>query len=421
MQFAFVCPPFAGHLHPMQALGQRLEARGHRVTFVGIEDVRLRIEAAGFDALALGAQTHPPGALDRLEARLSSLPGLWPTTALRAVIADVAQMTDMLCREAPQAVQRAGADAIVADQLEAAGGLIAQRLKLPHISVANALMIDREPYVPPPFTGWRYARTRWARERNLGGWRVSDWLMRGVGAVIARWSQAWQLRSAPQRVDQCLAPHLQVGQLWPQLDFPREALAPAFAYTGPLRVPSSDDDATLPPLPARAFAFISLGTLQGGRFALLARLAQACRDLNLACVIAHGGRLDVAQAAALSQRGAQVHAFVPQRQVLARAALCITHGGLNTTLDALAAGVPLVLVPLAMEQAGTAQRVLRAGAGVCVRAHSGVPGLRRAIARALGSSACHAAAREHAAHAHRAGGAERAAQLIEAHARAAAV
>jgi zeaxanthin glucosyltransferase len=107
--------------------------------------------------------------------------------------------------------------------------------------------------------------------------------------------------------------------------------------------------------------------------------------------------------------------------VLARAALCITHGGLNTTLDALAASVPLVLVPLAMEQSGTAQRVLRAGAGVSVSAYAGVARLRRAVARALQSSALHDVAREHAHHASNTGGAEHAAQLIEAHARTTAV
>jgi zeaxanthin glucosyltransferase len=40
----------------------------------------------------------------------------------------------------------------------------------------------------------------------------------------------------------------------------------------------------------------------------------------------------------------------PQIQLLKRAALCITHAGLNTTLEALAQGVPLVAIPIGYEQ-----------------------------------------------------------------------
>ena len=39
------------------------------------------------------------------------------------------------------------------------------------------------------------------------------------------------------------------------------------------------------------------------------------------------------------------------------------NGGLNTVMDALAAGVPLAVVPIAFEQAAIAARVARAGAG----------------------------------------------------------
>jgi zeaxanthin glucosyltransferase len=35
----------------------------------------------------------------------------------------------------------------------------------------------------------------------------------------------------------------------------------------------------------------------------------------------------------------------PQIDLLKRAALCITHAGLNTTLESLAHGVPMVAIP----------------------------------------------------------------------------
>jgi len=36
----------------------------------------------------------------------------------------------------------------------------------------------------------------------------------------------------------------------------------------------------------------------------------------------------------------------PQIELLKRAALCITHAGLNTTLESLARGVPMVAIPI---------------------------------------------------------------------------
>jgi len=37
--------------------------------------------------------------------------------------------------------------------------------------------------------------------------------------------------------------------------------------------------------------------------------------------------------------------IAPQIELLKRAALCITHAGLNTALEALAQGVPMVAIP----------------------------------------------------------------------------
>jgi zeaxanthin glucosyltransferase len=47
----------------------------------------------------------------------------------------------------------------------------------------------------------------------------------------------------------------------------------------------------------------------------------------------------------------------PQIQLLKRAALCITHAGMNTALEALAQGVPMVAIPIAFDQPGVAARI----------------------------------------------------------------
>ena len=57
----------------------------------------------------------------------------------------------------------------------------------------------------------------------------------------------------------------------------------------------------------------------------------------------------------------------PHRQVLQHAALVVTHGGHGTVMKALAAGVPMVLLPHGRDQADTAVRVTMRGAGIALK------------------------------------------------------
>jgi UDP:flavonoid glycosyltransferase YjiC (YdhE family) len=105
---------------------------------------------------------------------------------------------------------------------------------------------------------------------------------------------------------------------------------------------------------------------------------------------------------ALAPPGPHVHiaTWVPQADVLACASAVVCHGGSGTTLGALAAGVPLVIVPLFADQPENARRVADLGAGVVVVPRdAGAPtsavdpaDLRRAILRLLTDRAAGAAA-----------------------------
>ena len=54
----------------------------------------------------------------------------------------------------------------------------------------------------------------------------------------------------------------------------------------------------------------------------------------------------------------------PHSEVLREAALAITHCGHGVTIKALAAGVPLVCLPMGRDQLDVAARVVHAGAGL---------------------------------------------------------
>jgi len=59
--------------------------------------------------------------------------------------------------------------------------------------------------------------------------------------------------------------------------------------------------------------------------------------------------------------------FVPQLEVLKHSSVFITHGGMNSTMEALIDGVPLVVFPQATDQYLVASRVQELGVGVWVK------------------------------------------------------
>jgi UDP:flavonoid glycosyltransferase YjiC (YdhE family) len=100
--------------------------------------------------------------------------------------------------------------------------------------------------------------------------------------------------------------------------------------------------------------------------------------------------LTVGRELELGEVPANVHVeqWVPQADVLAHAALVLCHGGSGTTLGALAAGRPLVVVPLFADQPFNAARAGIVGAGVV----ASVDTIGRAVERVLADGSYAAAA-----------------------------
>jgi zeaxanthin glucosyltransferase len=403
--FAFVAPPLRGHYRPLSHLAAELIARGHRATFVHHKDAAPLVEAPGAAFEAIGLDAPPVAAWTAPMARIRGLVGLG------GVMSGMIRFSDMICREAPAALRRIGADAVIADQLEAGGGLVAEHLGLPFASVAAALPINREPGVPPPYVGWRYDPSGKGVKRNLGGWRVTDLLLRRIGDSIEGNSRLLGLPPR-RRLEDCLSERLQISQLVASLDFPRTQLPAGFHYTGPLRR-GSPGTFELPPGDDRPLVFCSLGTLQGSRTGIFRKVARACAGLDLRLLLTQGGRGRIGAGERLAG-DPLVHDWVPQEAVLARADMVVCHGGLNTVLEPLAAGLPMVVMPLAFEQSATAARLDHAGVARVLGRRASARRLAEAIAEVRSDPVY----RERAAAVRRemaqAGGVRRAADLIEA-------
>jgi UDP:flavonoid glycosyltransferase YjiC (YdhE family) len=418
--FGVVAPAFPSHFSAMEALSVALIERGHRVTFLHRAEAGAWLGDARIGFHALGRDSHPAGTLAASLRRAANPGSPW---GLRRVIGDMADTTDMFCRELPAAVKSLGIDVVLGDQMEAAAGLVAQALSLPLISVACALPINREAGVPLPVMPFAAGRDERALRMCQGSSDVYDWLMTPHRRSIAANAQALGLPVRDGMHD-WLSPLLQLSQTVAGFDFARLQAPSQLHHVGPLRGTTGKknkiDTSGAPDLaavdPRRPFIFASLGTLQGHRHALLLRIAKACRLVDAQLLIAHCGGLDAREITALKAAGATwVCAFADQQAMLERADAVVSHAGLNTVMDAIAAGTPILALPIAFDQPGVAARVEHAGVGLRASARWASPARVAAqLRRLLDEPAFAQRCTELAGAVRAAGGTTRAADLVEA-------
>src|SRR6185437_1044704 len=165
----------------------------------------------------IGESHFPPGSLARDLATLTRLHGL---AALRFTIEAIRRTTEIFCREAPAAIEKAGVDLLLVDQTEPAGGTIAERLGLRFVTVCNALLMNREPDVPPPFVSWGYKGKTSARLMNRFGYAASGLVTGPVTRTVGRYRKMWGLPPQNSQEDS-FSRLLQISQQPPSFDFPR--------------------------------------------------------------------------------------------------------------------------------------------------------------------------------------------------------
>ena len=403
---AILCPPLPGHLNPMGVLARELIERGHRVTFLGFPDMRSKL-SEDFDFVAFGGDDQPEGSLASFLDRLSRLGGLF---SIRRLISDLAGFADTICKMLPSALHELNPDALIIDQSESSAGLVAKALQIPFATVANALPLNAEPSIPPPFLPWAYDPSPQGIRRNLGGYRIAGLIERPIRQTFKRHAKMFGLADA-RYPDGCWSDICQLTQCFEGLDFPRIQLPSNFHYVGPFRKPDREAPLNIP-LSGRPLAFCSFGTLQGSRRHLFEAVARAALDLKLDLLIAHGGRLSKDEAQNLPGRPI-VRSFVTQRAVLKQSVVAITHAGFNTVLDALSSATPMVALPLAFEQPGTAARLQRCGVAEAIYRRPSSFKIRSALGRVLQDSSYGTNAKALSEEIRSTGGVSRAADLLE--------
>jgi glycosyltransferase involved in cell wall biosynthesis len=283
----------------------------------------LRSDPVLGDAFGMPREVFAPGSR-------TVLPGVWEQIAR----AYAGRMADHAAADLIELAGRWQPDVIVREPAEYGGYLAAERLGIPHALLDISPMAARD---IPVVAG--------LLETRLG-------------------------RSGP------VSGHLRAG-LVPQQWYPEDLRTPQ-ARSYRLSPPESRVDACCAVLPDdRPLVVVSLGSLMlslPGVDAMLPTLVTALGRLGCTAVLSLGGRPELAALLPDVPDSVHVMPFIAQRALLSTADLFVTHAGFGAVGEAIAAGVPVVALPLLADQPLNADRCARLGLGLRLSADTATAG-----------------------------------------------
>ena len=347
-----------GDVFPYFGLGARLRARGHRVTLATHEPYRAAAAEHGFAFLPLVSEGETRDFL--------SNPDIWHP--LRGPRFLARWGAGMIGRQYAILAEAAGdRDAV----LVASPGVVAARLVQEKLSRPLASIVLQPWMIPsvfaPPVMPAGLTLPRWA-PRPLG--RLYFRLLDAVGdALVGRSLNALRasLGMAPVRrlFQWWLSPQCVVGLFpnWygpPQTDWPPQMRLAGFPlYDGRPRGGLSPEllefcRAGAPPI---AFTF-GTGMMHGAP--LFRAALSACRSLGARGLFLTKHARQAPPSLPPFVRHCE---FAPFQELFPLCGAVVHHGGIGTTAQALAAGTPQLILPLAFDQMDNAVRVKRLGVG----------------------------------------------------------
>lgn len=365
MKIVFATFGSLGDLHPYIAIALALRARGHRPLIATFAEYRDAVEAAG---VAFAPMRPGMAGFGDKQAIMTRLIDPWrgPEYMVREMfIPHVRESYEDLAGAC------AGADLLVTHPLTFAGPLLAQKKGLRWASTALSPMTMFSAADPPvlPAVPW----LRWARGLGVAPYRL---LFRIPRAIVRRWEAPLHAFRAELGLPPTRSVLQFEGQFSPRLHlalFPAMLAAPQPDWPTGTRVCGFPRYDGAPP---------DRGPPQGLEAFLAAGEAPIVFGLGSSAVMVAGEfwRSAITACASLGRRALLITGappeslgtvpptvgifdYVPYSTVFPRAAVLVHSGGIGTLAQALAAGRPQLIVPVAFDQPDNARRAAALGVG----------------------------------------------------------
>lgn len=399
--------PEHGHVNATFPLVSELTARGDRIVYFATERFRDKVEAAGASFASYGlddGRFDPPA----------------HAGGLYSVMAWVMGLAEELLPALLRRIEAERPDYLLIDSMCVWGRLAQQATGIPAVTLGS-VFVPNEDHV-----------TVDEMVRQAYGQAPRDVLLAGIAALntYLQTSQRVDRRhgTCSPNIVEFFANRQPLNVIFTSRLFhlAGDSYDDRYLFVGPSIAPRAGEDAGALDRIARMaqdgerpLIYVSLGTIFNDRPEFFRACFEAFGGGPWQLLVSTGSKVDRAALGPVPEN-VIVEESVPQLDVLARASLCLTHGGMNTTSEALWHGVPLLVFPQHGDQHLVAARVTALGAGLRVTPPDLQPERLRALAaRVLAEPAFKQAAEQIAASFHAAGGYRRAADAIQTHVAAA--
>ncbi|MFD0967321.1 nucleotide disphospho-sugar-binding domain-containing protein [Plantactinospora endophytica] len=173
----------------------------------------------------------------------------------------------------------------------------------------------------------------------------------------------------------------------------RETFDDRFRFVGPLLRDTSGygskDDLPWDRIDKGPTLFVSPGTLWGGSPRFFRGIADAFAGSKWTVVMATA-HVDPAELGELPEN-VIASRYIPQTLVLPRSDVFVTRTGMNSAMEAVVRGIPLISVPRAFDQKAIAARLAELGVGITIQSTADGAEFREAADRLLGDESVRAA------------------------------
>ncbi len=388
-------PGSRGDVNPMIAIGARLRSRGFDVA-VSLAEPYAELAAAA------GLEPFPLINRQRFDELLGTAEVWQPLSGLRTVLSGAASEFLRPHFDLIRRLRRPGRTVLVSHPLDFASRIHRDLdPKTPLVDVLLSPAMVRSLRSPPRITPWwfepRYPPWLMAISYRIGDYALLDRylspcvnrLRRELGLPpVRRIMDRWWL--SPDRVLSLYpewfgpTPPSDDGR-WQACGFPLRVNRDRPIGAAESIVNDRRDPETGGPAPTvaggRRPIFFTPGTAHRHARAFFRESIEACQTLDMPGVLATTHRANLPNDLPPGIRGV---GYVDLATTLPGCAAIVHHGGIGTTAQAIAAGCPQVIMPMAFDQFHNAERVVQLGLGQAVLGRSllnrSSPGLIAALA-----------------------------------------
>ncbi|MBK5491000.1 glycosyl transferase [Bacillus sp. TH17] len=332
--------PGEGHINPTLAIVSELIQRGETVVAYCIEDYRKKIEATGAEFRAFKNFLSQINIMERVNE------GGSPLTMLSHMI----EASERIVTQIVDETEGEKYNYLIYDNHFPVGRIIANILQLPSVSSCTTFAFNQyitfndeqesrqidenDPLYQSCLAGMEQWKERYGMDCNS----LYDIMNHPGDITIVYTSKEYQPYS--------------------------DVFDESYKFIGP-SIATRKEIGSFPieDLKNKKVVFISMGTVFNEQPEFYEKCFEAFKGIDATVILVVGKKININQFKDIPYNF-KVYNYVPQLEVLKHTDVFVTHGGMNSSSEALYYGVPLVVVPVTGDQPLVAKRVAEVGAGI---------------------------------------------------------